>query len=57
MIYGTLFRADGPLGRLRAHLFEYMAKFVFLSFVSNADIFVAAMVSHGYIWLQISSFV
>ena len=28
LIYGTLFRAYGPLGRFRAHLFGHMAKFV-----------------------------
>ena len=30
----TLFRAYGPLGRFRAHLYEYMTKFVVMSFVS-----------------------
>ena len=39
--YGTLFRAYGPLGRFRAHLYEYMAKFVVMDFVSSADICVA----------------
>ena len=29
MIYGTLFRAYGPLGRVRAHFYECMARFVF----------------------------
>ena len=41
LIYGTLFRAYGPLGRSRAHLYEYMAKFVVLKSVSSADIVVA----------------
>ena len=41
LICGTLFRAYGPLGRFRAHLYEYMAKFVVMDFVSSADICVA----------------
>ena len=28
LICGTLFRAYGPLGRFRAHLYDYMVKFV-----------------------------
>ena len=39
MIYGTLFRAYGHLGRVRAYFYECMARFVFLS---EVDIFVAA---------------
>ncbi len=31
---GTLFREYGPLGRFRAHLYEYMTKFVVMNFVS-----------------------
>ena len=33
-----LFRAYGPLGCFRAHLYEYMAKFVVMNFVTSADI-------------------
>ena len=29
IIYGTLFRAYGPLGRVRAHFYDCMARFVF----------------------------
>ena len=41
LICGTLFRAYGPLGRFRAHLYDYMVKFVVMKTVSSADIVVA----------------
>ena len=33
LICGTLFRAYGPLGRFRAHLYDYMVKFVVMKTV------------------------